>query len=168
VSADLACGLGSWRAGGYFGLVLLLFTGLVGCGARPLVDEDELIDVTPDLGGNGGTGGSRSTGGSGGGGGTSGGGGTGGGTAGRGGTGGTDPVIEPFRFETRALQKCDLGFTWTAGDSRTCSFRFNGRCYDDEDSVCACACPRDANSVCVLSGFLADPGNPLMVACQKR
>jgi len=119
--------------------------------------EEELIDVAGSSGGTGGTGGA----------GGSGGGGAHGGSAGQGGTGGA-ATVPPFSFMTSTLQRCELGFTWTAGDSRSCAFRFNGRCYDDEDAVCACACPRDANSVCVLSGFLADPGNPLMVTCQRR
>ena len=164
MSVDLARGLGTSRAGGHFGLVLLLLADLAGCDARGFVVEEELIDVGGGSGGGGVTGSNAGTGGSGGGRGNPG---SVGGTGGGGGTQGADPN-EPFRFETSALQRCEPGFTWMAGDSRSCSFRFSGRCYDDEDAVCACACPRDANSVCVLSGFLSDPGNPLMVTCQKR
>jgi hypothetical protein len=136
-------------------MVLLLLADLAGCGARGFVFEDELIDVGGGSGGGGGTGG------------TGGNPGSVGGTGGRGGSSGGS-AVEPFNFRTNTLAACQPGFTWMAGDSRSCTFRFNGRCYDDEDAVCACACPRDSNSVCVLSGFLADPRNPLMVTCQRR
>jgi len=133
-------------------MVLLLLAGLAGCGARGFVLEDELIDVAGGSGG-GGSGGGGALGGS-------------GGSGAGGSAGGTDSVA-PFSFVTMTLGTCELGPPWRAGDGRSCSFRFNGRCYDDEDAVCACACPRDSNSVCVLSGFLSDPSNPLMVTCQK-
>jgi hypothetical protein len=139
-------------------MILLLLADLAGCGARGFVVEEELIYT----GGGSGGGGSGGTGGTGG----SGSPGSVGGTGGGGGTGSTDSV-PPFQFMTSALQRCEPGFTWMAGDSRSCNFRFNGRCYDDEEAVCACACPRDTNSVCALYGFLSDPGNPLMVSCQK-
>lgn len=144
----------------HFGIILLLLTHLAGCGARGFVVEEELIYSGGGSGGVGGSAGQGSIGGSGGG-------ASRGVGGGGGGTSSPEPV-DPFHFETNSLQRCEPGFTWMAGDSRGCSFRFNGRCYDDEDAVCACACPRDSNSICVLSGFLADPGNPLTVSCQRR
>jgi hypothetical protein len=88
--------------------------------------------------------------------------------SGTGGGGGSSSSDEPFRFEDSQLQECELGFPWTASSDRACNFRFNSRCYEGEKEVCACACPRAANSTCVLSGFLSDPENPLTVACQPR
>jgi len=124
-------------------------------------------------GGGGGTGGTTSLGGSGGGrgstsfGGTGGGGGS-GAIGGSGGSVSSPSASEPYHFETNMLEGCTLGFVWSAADSRPCTFRFADRCYDDDDAVCACACPRNANSVCVLSGFLSDPDNPLMVTCTAK
>ncbi|HEU4581301.1 MAG TPA: hypothetical protein VFS67_23755 [Polyangiaceae bacterium] len=142
---------------------------VAGCGARGFIDEDDLIDTevvaaagsSSSLGGSSGTGDSGALGGSGGGGGSS----SFGGSSGSGGAGGS---ATPYHFETSMLQRCEPGFVWSPTDSRACVFRFNNRCYDDEESVCACACPRNANSVCVLSGFLSDPNNPLMVSCTAR
>jgi hypothetical protein len=114
--------------------------------------------------GGGGGGGSGALGGSGGGGGSN----SLGGSGGQAGTGGSQSDPDPYRFETSMLQRCQPGFVWSPADSRVCVFRFNNRCYDDEESVCACACPRNANSLCVLSGFLSDPNNPLMVTCTAR
>jgi hypothetical protein len=157
------------------GTGLALLGNLAGCGARGFIDEEQLIDnevvaavggtggSTP-LGGSGGGGGSGALGGSGGSGGSTSVGGSGGG----GGSGGSQADNEPYHFETSMLQRCEPGFVWSAADSRACVFRFDNRCYDDEDSVCACACPRNANSLCVLSGFLSDPKNPLMVSCTAR
>jgi hypothetical protein len=156
---------------------------LAGCGARGFIVEEQLIDDgvadaaggsgSTSVGGTGGSGGSTSVGGSGGGGGSTsvGGSGGGGGSSSVGGSGGSqsDPdANDPYHFETDMLQRCEPGFEWSAADSRTCVFRFNNRCYDDDESVCACACPRNANSVCVLSGFLSDPNNPLMVTCTAK
>jgi hypothetical protein len=148
------------RSAGWMVLgVALLFADLPGCGARGYIDEDALIDVV--AGGGGGNGGNAGRGGSGG-----------GSLGGSGGGGGKAPAVpaqaDPYRFETHMLKFCQPGFVWSAGDSRACNFRYDGRCYDDDESVCACACPRNANSVCVLSGFLSDPGNPLMVNCQAK
>jgi len=149
----------SW-GGGALGVGLLL-ADLPGCGARGYIDEEALIDVVGAGGGFGANGGTS------GGGGTGGGGGSLGGSAGRGGTSSSSSApMEPFSFVDSMLQRCRLGPTWSAGSSQACNFRFDGRCYDDANAVCACACPRDSNSVCVLSGFLADPNNPLMVSCQ--
>lgn len=111
------------------------------CGARGLVVEAELLD---------GPGGSSGTG------------------QGNGAGGGSSGAVEPFRFEDTQLQECELGVVWSASSERDCNFRFNNRCYDEEKEVCACACPRAANSTCVLSGFLSDPNNPLTVSCQAR
>lgn len=120
-------------------------SGTLGCGARGLVVEEELLD---GAGGSGGPG-------------------QGSGTAGRGGatSAGSD---DPFRFEDSQLQDCELGFVWSASSDRACNFRFNNRCYDGEREVCACACPRETSSTCILSGFLSDPDNPLTVTCQAR
>jgi hypothetical protein len=128
----------------------------IGCGARafpsdPGDDDDEL---TIGLGGSGGTGGSGGSGGTGGSGGSGGGGGS-------GGSGGADL----FDFRTTELPRCELGFVWEDDDDRACKYRLTGRCYNDELSVCACACPREGNSTCVLSGFLGDSGRPLQVTC---
>ena len=130
------------RSAGWLALgAALLFADLPGCGARGYINEDTLIDVVAaGGGGNGGSGG-------------------------RGGSGGTAAVPTPYRFETSMLQPCELGFVWSPTLDRACNFRFDGRCYDDDASVCACACPRNSNSVCVLSGFLSDPNNPLTVNC---
>lgn len=156
---------------------MALLAELAGCGARGFIVEEQLIDDqvavvggsggSRSLGGSGGTGGMGGTGalgGSGGGGGSTSVGGSGGG----GGSGGSSSDSEPYHFETSDLQRCEPGFVWSPTDSRACVFRFNNRCYDDEGSVCACACPRNANSVCVLSGFLSDPNNPLQVTCTAR
>jgi hypothetical protein len=157
-----------------------LLAELAGCGARGFIVEEQLIDdqvaVVGGSGGGtspGGTGGGGGTGGLGGVGGTGGSGGSGGsaslgGSGGGGGSGGSSSDQDPFRFETSDLQRCEPGFVWSATDSRACVFRFSNRCYDDEESVCACACPRNANSVCVLAGFLSDPNNPLQVTCTAR
>jgi hypothetical protein len=113
-----------------------------GCGARGFVVEESLIDANGGGVGNGpvsGTGGN--------------------------GAGGDSPD-EPITFEITRLPRCSLGEEWSGTSSRNCNFRFNGRCYDDTTAVCACACPRDRNSACVLRGFLSDPDNPLMVSCQ--
>ena len=148
---------------------------LAACGARSFVVEENLIDEgsgdaaggsggSSSFGGSGGSGGSGALGGSGGGGGSV-------SLGGSGGGGGSQPTTDPsdpYHFETDMLQRCVPGFAWSPGDSRTCVFRFNNLCYDDEEAVCACACPRNANSVCVLSGFLSDPNNPLMVTCTAK
>jgi hypothetical protein len=148
---------------------LVLLGNLASCGARGFIDEDELIDteVVAAVGGSGGT---SSLGGSGGGGGSAavGGGSSLGGSGGGGGSAGGQSAPQPYHFETSMLQRCQPGFMWSAAESRACVFRFNNLCYDDEDAVCACACPRNANSLCVLSGFLSDPNNPLMVTCTAR
>jgi hypothetical protein len=75
---------------------------------------------------------------------------------------------EMVRYEITDLPRCSLGYLWSARGSRSCNFRFSDRCYDTPTSVCACACPTEGNSVCVLSGFLQDPDNPLTVTCQPR
>jgi len=137
--------------------------GLVlGCGARAFPsddgDDDELNLGQGGIGiGAGGTGGSGGTGGTGGS-------GSAGGSGGSGGTGGSG-VSDPFDFRTTQLGRCELGFTWESGDARPCKYRLSGRCYNDELAVCACACPREGNSTCVLSGFLGDPSRPLQVTC---
>lgn len=124
--------------------VLLSVVGVaLSCGARGLVVEEELLDGP---GGSGGT------------------------AQGNGGGGGTSAPSSgaPFRFEDTQLAECEPGFVWSASSDRACNFRFNNRCYDGEKEVCACACPRTANSRCILSGFLSDPDNPLTVSCQAR
>lgn len=95
-------------------------------------------------------------------------GGSGGTARGNGGGGGSASSDEPFRFEDTQLEQCVPGFAWSERSERACNFRFNNRCYDGEREVCACACPREANSRCILSGFLSDPNNPLTVSCQAR
>lgn len=118
----------------------------LGCGARGLVVEEELLD---------GAGWSSSAGG-----------GNGGGSQAS--QGGSASSTAPFHFEDTQLAECVLGFVWSPRSDRACNFRFNNRCYDDEEEVCACACPRSVNSRCILSGFLSDPDNPLTVSCQAR
>lgn len=125
---------------------MLAAGGIFSCGARGLVVEGELLDGP---GGSAGT--ARGNGG--------------GSTAGSGGSASSD---DPFRFEDTQLGECVLGFVWSASSDRECNFRFNSRCYDGEKEVCACACPRETNSTCILSGFLSDPDNPLTVSCQVR
>lgn len=71
----------------------------------------------------------------------------------------------PFQFETHELPPCDPGFQQSEANGRSCKYRFDGLCYEDETSVCACACPRSGNSSCALSGFLGDPNQPLQVRC---
>ncbi len=117
---------------------------LFSCGARGLVVEEELLD---GLAGSGGTGRSNGMG---------------------GGGGGFSTSEQPFHFEETRLQECRLGYLWSDAGDRPCNFRFNGRCYDGEREVCACACPRTTSSTCILSGFLSDPENPLTVSCQPR
>ena len=162
-----------WGPAGAAGWALL--GNLAACGARGFIDEDQLIDteVVAAVGGSGGSGSRGGSGGGGGGaavGGSGGGGGSAavGGSGGGGGRAGSPSGSEPYHFQTSMLERCQPGFEWASADSRPCVFRFNGRCYDDEESVCACACPRNANSVCVLSGFLSDPNNPLQVTCTAR
>lgn len=135
----------------------------LGCGARAfpsdLGDDDDQLAIGQGGSGLGGTGGSGGSGGSGG---TGGSGGSGG--SGSGGNGGSG-AVDPFEFRTTTLPACTLGFTWQSGDDRACKYRLSGRCYNDEVSVCACACPREGNSTCVLSGFLGDAARPLQVTC---
>jgi hypothetical protein len=135
---------------------------ILGCGARAFpTDEGDYDEVGLGQGGTGGLGG---TGGSGGSGGSGGLGGSGGG-GGSGGSGGSGSTTDPFNYRTTILPACELGFVWQSGDDRPCKYRLAGRCYNNEISVCACACPREGNSVCALSGILGDTSRPLQVSC---
>jgi hypothetical protein len=77
-------------------------------------------------------------------------------------------AAQPFSFAATVLPPCEPGFQQSDADGRNCKYRFDSLCYEDETSVCACACPRSGNSSCVISGFLGLPDQPLQVTCNRN
>lgn len=91
--------------------------------------------------------------------------------------GGAPPMSEPepdaepepggaLRFETTALPECVPGFRRSRARGRSCSFVVDERCYEDQRSACACACPTSGTSVCVAGGLLSALDQPLPVSCR--
>jgi hypothetical protein len=80
-----------------------------------------------------------------------------------------EPEPEPggaLRFEPTALSECVPGFRRSQARGRTCSFLVAERCYEDQRSACACACPSSGSSVCVAGGLLSPLDQPLPVSCR--
>jgi hypothetical protein len=60
------------------------------------------------------------------------------------------------------LGACELGRKEDYRDP--CPWVAEGRCYDDREMACNCACPRSGNSQCV-SGFEAGAHGHVIVSC---
>ena len=82
---------------------------------------------------------------------------------------GVEPEPEPggaLRFEPTALSECVPGFRRSRARGRNCSFLVAERCYEDQRSACACACPSSGSSLCVAGGLLSPLDQPLPVSCR--
>jgi hypothetical protein len=98
-----------------------------------------------------------------------------GGAGGRGGAGaagvGAAPTVGPagpIDLGGVVLPDCEPGFSMSAAGSRECTYLYQGGCYEDPISACACACQNLAdNRGCIIGGFL-NPSAPQTVSCVSR
>ena len=67
--------------------------------------------------------------------------------------------------EAMALPPCVPGFRPSSANGRECTFVHERRCYEDEVTACACACPMGGS--CIIGGFL-DPEGPFPVSCRLQ
>lgn len=116
-----------------------------GCGGRAALEADgEVTGVAGQFGAGGGV--------------------AAGGNSGNG--GGSAMVMDPPEFGTpMTLPPCVPGFRESSADGRECTFIHERRCYEDELTACACACPMGGR--CIIGGFL-DPENPFPVSCSLQ
>jgi hypothetical protein len=84
--------------------------------------------------------------------------------AGAGGGAGLPPP-QRFDFDATSLPPCEQGAGRRQRRNRPCSYRAGGICYEDVTAACACICPRSIRTVCAVSGFLSEPGEPQDVIC---
>jgi hypothetical protein len=82
------------------------------------------------------------------------------------GGGGGAPRGGGLDFQRSVLPECILGFPPREADGRRCDYSYEGLCYEDADSACACACPTRGSSACVHSGLFTPPDQPLVVSCR--
>ncbi len=62
-----------------------------------------------------------------------------------------------------ALSACKLGFLPASEPSAACNFVYDGRCYDDKLSACACACTKKSGTYCLSN--LPVPNGKVAVSC---
>jgi hypothetical protein len=74
----------------------------------------------------------------------------------------------PLDFPETMLPDCQPGFQSRGPGDRRCRYTFEGLCYEDEQSVCACACPRaGSEATCVFAGgLIGEDDRPIGVVCQ--
>ena len=115
---------------------------LAGCGARPDLLENEELGVP--AGASAGAAGVA-------------------GSAGKGGGASSTPGAP---LPNQELPECIPGFEPALQPHRRCTWLTEaGQCFDERSGACACACPRDRNSVC-WSPFPRGPGAATLVRCE--
>lgn len=67
-------------------------------------------------------------------------------------------------FPSRTV-RCEPGFRSSGSAEGPCNYLFDGLCYENEDTACACACP---GSLCVIAGRQTVDNGPLAIVCQAR
>jgi len=60
---------------------------------------------------------------------------------------------------------CELGFRSRGPGERRCNYTFEGLCYENEVTACACAC---AGAICVIAGSQTLGDAPIGIVCQAR